>query len=135
MAFDIPDMTTTKITYTTCWGIKLDVSVGGGISISYLTKMSDLLGAAVTFEIGIDVPGSELGIDLLFHYNAEENRLVGFGLSFGMGIGLSPVDLATSRCNTRLIADYQSAVKIHIGHTGSSYVCDRQHLGVISENK
>ena len=55
----------------------------------------------MTFEIGLDVPGTELGVDLLFHYNADEHRLVGFGLSFGMSIGLSPVDLTTNRCNTR----------------------------------
>ena len=49
--------------------------------------MGDLLGAVVKFEMGLDVTGTEIGVDLWLHYNADEHRLVGFGLSFGMSIG------------------------------------------------
>ena len=61
VGFDVPELKTAKITSTTCWGVKFDVSFGGGISVSFLPKMSDLLGTAVTIELGMDVPGTEIG--------------------------------------------------------------------------
>lgn len=131
VAFDMPERSSFKFTATTCWGIKLDISVGGGVSVSYLTKMSDLLGDALTIEIGLDVPATELGFDVLFHYSTSEHRIVGFGFAFGMRIGLSPVDFATSRCYTRLISTVNpTSAGIRAGPIGgSSWNCDKKYNG------
>ena len=128
VGFDVPELKTAKITSTTCWGVKFDVSFGGGISVSFLPKMSDLLGTAVTIELGMDVPGTEIGFDFLIHYSPADRKFVGFGLAFGMGIGLSPVDFASSRCSTNLIAEYQDSVKIAMGYAGPSWTC---HLNLL----
>ena len=135
VAFDIPDRSTYIITSTTCRGLKFDISIGGGISVTYLPKMSDLLGDAITVELGMDIPGTEFGVDVLVHFNEAEKRFIGFGLSFGMGIGLSPIDIATSRCNTRQVAEYQSSVKIPIGYAGPYLKCNRTFVGVVSDDR
>ena len=135
VAFDIPDRSTYKITSTTCRGLKFDISIGGRISVTYLPKMSDLLGDAITVELGMDIPGTEFGVDVLVHFNEAEKRFIGFGLSFGMGIGLSPIDIATSRCNTRQVAEYQSSVKIPIGYAGPYLKCNRTFIGVVSDDR
>ena len=86
--------------------------------------MGDLLGAAVKFEMGLDVTGTEIGVDLPFHYNADIQTSISRFHSFFWNEyrRLSPVDLTTSRCNARQIAEYQSAVKIHIRHTTYGFV-------------
>ena len=71
----------------------------------------------------------------MIHYSPADRKFVGFGLAYGMGIGLSPVDFASSRCSTNLIAEYQDSVKIAMGYAGPSWTCHLNLFGVVSEDK
>lgn len=114
VAFYLNDISRHSVTQTFCYGIKFDALVVLGFSVYYL---NDLLGAASTVEVGVDIPGTEIGIDILLHFSQTQvdSKLIGFGFAVGMGIGLSPVDVATSFCNTKLFGEYKGSTLIRIG--------------------
>lgn len=134
------------ITSTTCHGVKLDISAGIGISVSFLPDMNDLLGTALTIEMGFDLPGTEAGFDVLLHFaygdNGLPNKFIGFGFALGMGFGVVPLDLAASYCNTVKRANFPFSTGQAILHlpgqdaiNGNSWVCSARLLGVTIQNK
>ncbi len=133
VAFGLSDPSNILQTATYCHGFKFDLSAGGGISVSYFFDMDDIPGKAITVELGMDIPGTEIGIDVLLHFNHITRKIIGFGLSFGVGVGLIPVDIASSLCKTNVLAHYKSSVLIAI----SSYwgwKCSHSLQGVVSED-
>ncbi len=134
LAYGLSDPSNNLVLATYCFGFKLDISAGGGVSVSYFFDMDDIPGEAVTVELGLDVPLTEIGIDVLLHFNHEAQEFIGFGLSFGVGVGLNSVDIASSVCRTSVLAQYRSIVLIAIGWV-RGWTCSRYLLGVISEDR
>ncbi len=128
------DPTNHLTTATSCCGVKMDLSAGGSVSVSYFFDMDDIPGESVTVEMGADVPLTEVGIDFLLHYNHITRKVIGFGLSFGVGVGLIPIDFASSFCKTQVLAHYRSSVLIAIGPF-SGWKCSTYLLGVVSDGR
>ena len=135
MAFNVPERDTFKVTLTRCLGAKFDASAGFGFSVRYLFNKDDLLGESLTVELGLDIPGSKSGIDLLLHFKAKERRFIGYGFALGMGRGLSPIDFSVLSCDTKQIGGDQSSVRIKIGDVGPTWSCQQEELGVVSIDK
>ncbi len=133
VAFGLSDKTNNLITATYCYGFKLDISAGGGVSVNYFSDMDDIPGEAVTVEFGFDVPTTEIGIDFLLHYNHDTKKVIGFGFSFGIGVGLNSFDVASSLCKTKVLAHYKSSVLIAIGPY-SGWKCKPSLVGVVSDD-
>ena len=124
-------------TYSTCKGIKGDASFGFSLTLSYFYDEADVLGSGRVFEVGLDIPFTEAGVDVLFYQTEDGKRATGVGISFGIGIGLLWVDVAVSHCTTKKIADFsyhQFSKVLNVGQY-SGWDCDYSVLGAISEDK
>lgn len=135
VGYNLNDLGDRIATTTSCLGFKFDIAIGGGFSISYLPDWNDIEGEALTVELGADIPYTEIGIDLLLHFSIKESgqiqRFIGFGFSIGMGVGLNPIDVATSKCTTTKVADIKDSVLIAIG-LYRGWICESRLVGVVT---
>lgn len=85
-----------------CYGMKTDVSVGGGVVFGVWKSLDSVPGGSFALGAGIDAPGTEIGASAGIVWSIPSGDLIGGTYGLGSaGVGLSPIEISVDKCYTK----------------------------------
>jgi hypothetical protein len=87
---------------------KTDFSIGVDVAFIAYRTIADIPGTGTFWGVGVDVPGTEIGVGLAYAFNAD-CEIVGSMFSAGGGIGVASFEMEFGTCQTNPLTLISSA--------------------------